>query len=186
MKIKIIKLTTAFVSLLIGFAIVHTLSPKEKLPPVENNDHAIFFEFKDGAEAEISCVYGRKPHEIHFTAYQRPKVKLQGVDYQQAFCEKLPGTGRTIITLDLMGEETRSKSMTLKLVRHETLNISTEARTASVMIHESFYNGASRGIIQSTFDFELPGFYTLIVEVGGGVITDNEIVRIPFEVAEDN
>ena len=182
MKINVLKLSTALVSLLIGYAIVHSLSPRQELDVLENKPAVEQFEFKNDAEITLDCIYGSAPYEVRFSAYQRPDVKLPGVNYQRAFCEKLPSLGATKITLDFIGEGLRERSVALKFIHHDEANPSVEMLAAGQVINESFQNGIPRGLIQSRLDFSKAGFYTLLVEFGGGVVSVDEVVRIPFEV----
>jgi len=181
MKVNILKLSTALVSLVIGYAIVHSLSPREeavlvKIPAAKQ------FEFTNDAEIPLDCVYGNAPYEVRFSAYQRPDVKQAGVNYQRAFCEKLPSLGATKITLDFIDKDLRELSVALKFIHHEAASPPIEVLASGEVIHESFQNGIPRGLIQSRLDFAEAGFYTLVVEFGGGVVSADEIVRIPFEV----
>jgi len=70
----------------------------------------------------------------------------------------------------------------LKFIRHQTGSPSVEMLVSGEVINESFQKGIPQGLIQSRLDLSAAGFYTLVVEFGGGVITGDEIVRIPFEV----
>ncbi|MBV1929233.1 MAG: hypothetical protein KUG81_06945 [Gammaproteobacteria bacterium] len=182
MKINVLKLSTALVSLLIGYAIVHSLSPRQALDVVENKPAVEQFEFKNDAEIALDCIYGSAPYEVRFSAYQRPDVKLPGVNYQRAFCEKLPSLGATKITLDFIDRGLRERSVALKFIHHDEAGPSVEMLASGQVINESFHNGIPRGLTQSRLDFSKAGFYTLLVEFGGGVVSGNEVVRIPFEV----
>ncbi len=181
MKINALKLSTALVSLVIGYAIVHSLSPGQELI-VEKNPAVDQFEFKNDAEITLDCIYGSAPYEVRFSAYQRPDVKLEGVNYQRAFCEKLPSLGATKITLDFIDKGLRERSVALKFIHHEEASPSAEMLAAGQLVNESFHNGIPRGLIQSRLDFSKTGFYTLVVKFGGGVVSADEVVRIPFEV----
>jgi len=182
MKINVLKLSTALVSLFIGYAIVHSLSPQQELEVVEKKPAVEQFEFNNGAEITLDCIYGSAPYEVRFSAYQRPDIELPGVNYQRAFCEKLPSLGATKITLDFMDRGLRERSVALKFIHHEEVGPSVEMLAGGEVIHESFQNGIPRGLIQSRLDFSTAGFYTLVVEFGGGVVSVDEVVRIPFEV----
>ena len=182
MKINIVKLCTALVSLLIGFVIVHNLSPKQELASVVKQEGIEQFEFKNEGEFTLDCIHGNAPYEVRFSAYQRPDVKVEGVNYQRAFCERLPSLGATKITLDFIDRALRERSVALKFIHHEEVSPSVEMLAAGQTIHESFQNGIPRGFIQSRLDLSKAGFYTLVVEFGGGVVSGDEVVRIPFEV----
>ncbi|MEZ0122537.1 MAG: hypothetical protein AB9Q22_14310 [Candidatus Reddybacter sp.] len=184
MKTKILKLCTALVSLIIGFAIVHSLNPsREDAHTTQPKPEP--FEFKYGVELALECVYGSEPYAVHFSAYQRPDVKVEGVNYQRDFCGKLPGPGATLITLDFMDEGIRERSVALKFIHHDQAIPSSEELSSSPVINESFHNGIPRGLIQSRLDLSKVGFYTLVIEIGEGVVSDNEVVRIPFMVGMD-
>jgi len=182
MKINVLKLSTALVSLVIGYAVVHSLSPRQEIVVAEKKPAAEQFEFTNDDEIALDCVYGSAPYEVRFSAYQQPEIKQAGVDYQRAFCEKLPSLGATKITLDFIDKDLRERSVALKFVHHQEANPSVEMLAGGQVIHESFQNGIPRGLIQSRLDFSQAGFYTLVVEFGGGVVLADEIVRIPFEV----
>jgi len=185
MKIKILKICTALVSLLIGFAIVHSLNPEQTAVPEEPSPPPGDFSADHEAEITLECVYGIKPYEVHFSAYQRPELKVPGVDYQRAFCEKLPSLGPTLITLGFMDFGIRERSVALKFIKHDQAEISVEELAVAPIIEESFHPGIPRGLIQSRLEISEVGFYTLVVEMGGGVVSDKEVVRIPFEVGAD-
>lgn len=182
MRINVLKLATALVSLSIGYAIVHSLSPRQEVIEKENKPVAGGFEFKNDLEVALDCLYGNAPYEVRFSAYQRPDIKQPGVDYNRAFCEKLPGLGATKITLDVIDKSLRERPVAIKFIHHEEAKPSLEMLSRAQVIEESFQNSIPRGFIQSRLDFSEVGFYTLVVEFGGGVVSANEIVRIPFEV----
>jgi len=182
MKINALKISTALVSLVIGYAIVHSLSPQKEIVVAEKETATEQFEFTNDNEITLDCVYGTAPYEVRFSAYQRPEIKQAGVNYQRAFCEKLPSLGATKITLDFLDEDLRERSVALKFIRHQVANPSVEILASGEVINESFQQGIPRGLIQSRLDLSQAGFYTLVIEFGGGVISGDEIVRIPFEV----
>ena len=175
MKIKIIKLCAALVSLIIGFAIVHSLNPNREETHTAQDKPELF-------EFALECVYGSEPYVVHFSAYQRPDAKVAGVNYKRAFCSELPGPGATLITLDFLDEGIRERSVALKFIHHDQATPSSEELSSSLIINESFHNGIPRGFIQSRLDLSKVGLYTLVIEIGGGVVSDNEIVKIPFKV----
>ncbi len=184
MKIKVLKLCTALISLLLGYAIVHSLSPQKEPAAVEKTTAIEHFEFNNDTEVRLDCLYGSAPHEVRFSAYQRPDIKREGVDYQQAFCKMLPSLGATKITLDVLDMGLRERPVALKLIHHEEANPSAENLASGQIINESFHNRVPQGFIQSRLNLSKGGFYTLVVEFGGGVVSKDEVVRIPFEVAK--
>jgi hypothetical protein len=184
MKINVLKLCTALVSLLIGYAIVHSLSPRQELTAIEEKAAIEPFEFKNEAKVTLDCIYGREPYVVRFSAYQRPDVPLEGVNYQRAFCEKIPSLGATKITIDILDKTSRERPVALTFIHHDEASPSIESLSAGKVVNQSFQNGIPRGFIQSRLDLFEVGFYTLVVEFGGGVVSEDEIVRIPFEVGK--
>ena len=182
MKINALKISTALVSLIIGYAIVHSLSPQKDIVLTEKKPATVQFDFSNDDEVALDCVYGRAPYEVRFSAYQRPEIKQVGVNYQRAFCDKLPSLGATKITLDFIDQGMRERSVALKFIRHQTGSPSVEMLASGEVINESFQKGIPQGLIQSSLDLSQAGFYTLVIEFGGGVVSGDEIVRIPFEV----
>ncbi|OUS09778.1 hypothetical protein A9Q89_12515 [Gammaproteobacteria bacterium 53_120_T64] len=182
MNTKVLKTLTALVSLVIGYAIVHSFSPVKEASVVEQQRVAGFFEFNNDAEITLDCVYGDAPYEVHFSAYQRPEVKQPGVNYQRGFCDQLPSLGATKISLDFIGEGLRERSVALKFIHHQAANPGEEGLANGLVLKESFHSGIPKGLILSRLDFSKMGFYTLVVEFGGGIGPENEVVKIPFEV----
>lgn len=182
MKINILKLCAALVSLLIGYAIVHSLSPKKELTTLEETTIIEQFEFGNEADLTPECIYVTPPYEVRFSAYQRPDEELKDVNYQRAFCEKLPNLGATKITIDFIDSELRERPVALKFINHDEANPSADILATGQVINESFHHSIPRGFIQNRLDFSKAGFYTLVVEFGGGVVSEDEIVRVPFEV----
>ena len=74
--------------------------------------------------------------------------------------------------------------MALTFIHHDEASPSIESLSAGKVVNQSFQNGIPRGFIQSRLDLFEVGFYTLVVEFGGGVVSEDEIVRIPFEVGK--
>lgn len=183
MKNKFFNFCAAIVSLLIGFVIVLSLSPEQKTEPSGGDSVGEPFIFKNDAEVDIPCVYGSGRYAIHFTAYQRPEVRRPDVNYRQAFCEKLPGPGLTLIALDLMDREIRDKPVVLKLLRRSEGGSAGSADEQ--VLSESSYHSLPKGLVQHRVELEAPGFYTLVVDIGESVLSDDNIVKIPFEVGAD-
>jgi hypothetical protein len=184
MKINVLKLCTALVSLLIGYVIVHSLNITQRPELVSGEEQTAMqpFEFKNEAAVISDCIYGNAPYEVRFSGYQQPEVKLEGVNYQRAFCAKLPSLGATIITLDFIDSGLRERSVSLKFIHHEEPNPSVAMLATGKVVQESFQAGTPRGFIQSHLELSKAGFYTLVVEFGGGVVSGDEVVRIPFQV----
>ncbi|MBL4783598.1 MAG: hypothetical protein JKX92_15305 [Porticoccaceae bacterium] len=185
MKTKSIKLLTALISLLIGYAIVHSLSPRQEEPLAVVNPTPEMFEFNNDRELELECVYGNAPYKVHFSAYQQAALKTEGGRLPRVFCHNLPSLGATKITLDFIDSSLRDKSVALKFFHHGASLPPAEALASGEIISESVHNAIPRGLIQSRLDFSQVGFYTLRVEFGGGVGAIDETVIIPFEVGTE-
>ncbi|MGH8575907.1 MAG: hypothetical protein ACREXX_20815, partial [Gammaproteobacteria bacterium] len=68
----------------------------------------------------ITCVVSHDGYDVHFTAYARasPGDGTPGEDAPPApFCQDLPATGPTHLTLDLMNREARTQPLTVRVVR---------------------------------------------------------------------
>ena len=206
MKVNVLKLATALVSLVIGYALVHSFSPRQEESLAIKQSAVELFSFANDTEVLLDCVYGTAPYEVHFSAYQRPEIKQPGVDYRRAFCNKLPSLGATKITLDFIDQGLRERSVGLKFIYHQKtkpgverslretvvgemtddiageVNREVSGEINGEVVSESFQTGIPRGLIQSRLDFVKPGFYTLVVAFGGGLASTNEVVSIPFEV----
>ena len=185
MKTKAIKLVLALFSLLIGFAIVHSLSPVKESSLTVTRPVAAQFEFKNDKEIALECVYGNAPYEVHFSAYLQGSLESKEGGFPRALCHKLPSLGVTKITLDFMASSLRDKPVSLKFIHHDDPMPSAEALASAAIIGESFHKAIPRGLIQSRLDFSTAGFYTLLVEFGGDVDELEKTVTIPFQVGTE-
>ena len=129
------------------------------------------FVFNMSAEFAFDVIDGAGPFGCRFSANQRPEVKQEEVNYQRAFCEKLPSLGASKITLDFIGEGLRERSVALKFIHHEEASPSAEILPAGQVVNESFQHGIPRGLIQSRLELSKAGFYTLVIEFGGGAVS---------------
>ena len=68
----------------------------------------------------ITCVVSNDGYDVHFTAYARasPEDGMPGeAEPPVQFCQDLPATGPTHLTLDLMNREARTQPVALRVVR---------------------------------------------------------------------
>ena len=68
----------------------------------------------------ITCVVSNDGYDVHFTAYARvsPGDGMPGEAESLApFCQDLPATGPTHLTLDLMNREARTRPVAVRVVR---------------------------------------------------------------------
>ena len=68
----------------------------------------------------ITCVVSNDGYDVHFTAYARvsPEDGIPGeAEPPVQFCQDLPATGPTHLTLDLMNREARTQPVALRVVR---------------------------------------------------------------------
>ena len=68
----------------------------------------------------ITCVVSNDGYDVHFTAYARvsPEDGIPGeAEPPVQFCQDLPATGPTHLTLDLMNREARTQPVAVRVVR---------------------------------------------------------------------
>ena len=70
----------------------------------------------------ITCVVSNDGYDVHFTAYGQvsPEDGMPGEGKPPApFCQDLPATGPTHLTMDLMNREARTQLVAVRVVREE-------------------------------------------------------------------
>jgi hypothetical protein len=132
----------------------------------------------------ITCVVSNDGYDVHFTAYARasPEDGMPGeAEPPVQFCQDLPATGPTHLTLDLMNREARTQPVALRVVR-EGDDDSQEASVPKSPLLEVPSKIYPTGVVEADVGLDEPGEYAVLVDfdkgAGGGQ------VRIPLRVAQ--
>lgn len=133
----------------------------------------------------LECLYTSDFYMVHFTAYQNPKVKKPGINYFRPFCQKLPDVGSTFVTIDLMDKDVREMPVAMKFVEIDTEKSSGKDLVVKNVVSEGPQEKSPEGVFETNVTFEKPGHYALYVLIGEEVFSDDDIVKIPFEVGAE-
>ncbi|RLA18283.1 MAG: hypothetical protein DRQ61_12315 [Gammaproteobacteria bacterium] len=147
-------------------------------------------EAEAGIEAQTSgngmeCLYTSDFYMVHFTAYQNPEVKKPGINYFRPFCQKLPDVGPTFVTIDLMDKDVREMPVAMKFVEIDTEKSSGKTLVVKKVISEGAQEISALGVFETNVAFDKPGHYALYVLIGEEIFSDDDIVKIPFEVGAE-
>lgn len=108
-----------------------------------------------GGEADDGeCARNLGDYVVRFSAYQ-PQIDPDG-----HYCFEIPGTGKTYVVIDLVGDELKAVPTSLMIVK-----VSTEA-DGGKKIFESAPEIRKHGVIDSVADYE-PGVYEAVVRAHG-------------------
>ncbi len=133
----------------------------------------------------MECLYTSDFYMVHFTAYQNPKVKKPGVNYFRPLCQKLPDVGSTFVTIDLMDKDVREMPVAMRFVELDTEKSEGKNLVVKNVISEGPQQTSKFGVFETEVNFEEPGHYALYVLIGEEVFSDDDIVKIPFEVGAE-
>jgi hypothetical protein len=133
----------------------------------------------------MACLYTSDFYMVHFTAYQNPEVKQLGINYFRPLCQKLPDVGKTFITIDLMDKDVREMPVAMKFVEIDTEKSSGKELVIKRVISEGPQEISAIGVFETNITFEKPGQYALYVLIGEEIFSDDDIVKIPFEVGAE-
>lgn len=136
----------------------------------------------------ITCVISNDGYDVHFTAYARasPEDGMPGEDEPPVqFCQDLPATGPTHLTMDLMNREARTRPVAVRVVREGDDEPEGDDPQASVPknplldVPSKVY---PTGVVEADVGLDEPGEYAVLVDFDKG--TGRGQVRIPLRVAQ--
>jgi hypothetical protein len=132
----------------------------------------------------ITCVSSNDGYDVHFTAYARvsPGDGTPGEAKPPApFCQDLPATGPTHLTLDLMNREARTQLVAVRVVREED-DDSEEASVPKKPLLDVPSKTYPTGVVEADVGLNEPGEYVVLVDFDKGAGRGQ--VRIPLHVAQ--
>ena len=134
----------------------------------------------------ITCVVSNDGYDVHFTAYARasPEDGMPGeAEPPVQFCQDLPATGPTHLTLDLMNREARTQPVALRVVR-EGDDDDPEASVPKSPLLDVPSKLYPTGVLEADVGLDEPGEYAVLVNFDKGAGHGQGQVRIPLRVAQ--
>lgn len=144
---------------------------------VRNNDGRTNY-----SGASMKCLIANDFYAVHFTAMQVGRQSGEISDYMK-YCQEVPITGLTFLTLDMLDRDARKLPVAIKVVQEE-LDANGKPQNQKVLVEVPAQVYKS-GTADTKFEFTQPGHYAVIAEFGepDGMVTEDDRLRIPFTVA---
>lgn len=117
---------------------------------------------------KLDCLITNDFYAVHLTAYQ---VKAGFKPY----CQELPNTGTTFITLDLLDRDVRNAPMTVRVQRERDDGRPT---TLTELPRRTY----PAGVVEAVADLPEPGRYRVVLEMGETKASE-DLITIPMTVA---
>lgn len=130
--------------------------------------------------ASMSCLIANDFYAMHFTSMQQGRNKDEMHDFVK-YCQEIPQTGMTFLTLDLLDRDVRSLPIAIRVVEEEFDQDGNP--TTSRIIKEVPAKVYKNGTLDTSVDISTAGHYALIAEIGDDMITEDDRLRVPFSVA---
>ena len=130
----------------------------------------------------MKCLVANDFYAVHFTALQTGRQSSEGTDFMK-YCQEVPVTGLTFLTIDMLDRDVRQIPISLKVVQEE-LDANGNPQNQKVLseVPPRIYKN---GTADTRHEFTQPGHYALIAEFGepDGMVTEDDRLRIPFTIA---
>ncbi len=137
-------------------------------------------------QESLTCVVANDLYILHFTAYQQPEAgaEVSQGEMFKSYCEELPHTGLTYLTVDLMDADVRRMPVAVKVVEEEKAveddgETMKPVRTLAEIVPKAY----PKGVIEAKAELDKPGYYAVLLSIGDGSVSKEARVRIPLRVA---
>ena len=132
------------------------------------------------AGSGVKCMVTNDFYAMNFTAMQEGQVKGETTPFVK-YCQEIPATGKTFLTVDLLDRDVRTTPLTLRVVEEEILDgrLPKIKRTVTETPAKVYKNGTADIVA----DLMQAGHYALMVTIGDQSISEDDRLRIPFSVA---
>lgn len=132
----------------------------------------------------ITCVVSNDGYDVHFSAYARvsPEAGMPGeAEPPVPFCQDLPATGPTHLTLDLMNPQARTRPVAVRVVREgdDDPQQASVPKRPLLDVPSKIY---PTGVVEAEVGLDEPGEYAVLVDFDKGAGRGQ--VRIPLRVAQ--
>jgi len=132
----------------------------------------------------ITCVVSNDGYDVHFTAYAQvsPRDGTPGEAKPPApFCQDLPATGPTHLTMDLMNRQARTQPVGVRVVREGGDDPKASVPKRPLLdVPSKIY---PTGVVEAEVGLNEPGEYAVLVDFDKEAGRGGQ-VRIPLRVAQ--
>ena len=133
------------------------------------------------AGASMTCLMASDFYAVHFTALQHGRQDGEGTDFVK-YCQDIPSTGKTYLTIDLLDRESRGLPIGLRIVEEELSDDGKTIKQQSTLV-EVPPRVYKNGVADAHADLSRPGHYALLVTFGDDAeATEDDRLKIPFNV----
>ena len=127
---------------------------------------------------------------VHFNAFQPGVNKDKDSGNQrkrdfQPYCRELPQTGKTYFGIDFIDRDVRKMPIVMRVVEEKTSDNNDQNNITRTLVKTParIYNN---GVAELAVDFDKPGNYALLIQIGEEPGFGDYILRIPLQVATNN
>jgi hypothetical protein len=131
------------------------------------------------ASSGVKCMVTNDFYAVNFTAMQEGQVKGETTPFVR-YCQEIPATGKTFLTVDLLDRDVRTTPLSLRVVEEEI----SDGRLPKIKrtVTETPSKVYKSGTADIVADLAQAGHYALIVTIGDQNLTEDDHLRIPFSV----
>lgn len=131
--------------------------------------------------ASMNCLMTNDFYAVHFTALQHGRQETETTEFVK-YCQEIPTTGITYLTLDLLDRESRKLNLSLRIVEEQVSDDGKTRKTLSTL-KETPARIYKNGVADIRADLDHSGHYALIATFGDeNEATEDDRLRIPFSV----
>lgn len=130
--------------------------------------------------ASMNCLVANDFYAVHFTAMQEGRYENERHEFTK-YCQEIPGTGKTYLSIDLLDRDVRNTPVALRVVEEdlgEGGQLPKEKSTLAEVPAKIYKNGT----VETYANITQPGHYALIAVIGDGAVTEDDRLRVPFSV----
>lgn len=134
----------------------------------------------DDKLSRLSCLVTTDFYIVHFTAFQPRAGERDPKKMFRPYCQDLPEAAKAYLTVDLVDRDVRKTPVGLKLVEQaqDATEGQPEAERTLMELPPKVYK---TGVVEAQADFDKPGHYALLVNIGEAV-AEEDTIRIPLRV----
>jgi len=130
--------------------------------------------------SNMSCLIANDFYAVHFMAMQEGRQSGESTQFVK-YCQQIPATGKTYLSLDLLDRDVRNTPIALRVVEEEVTADGRLPREKSTLAEVPAKIYRSR-TADTHVEITQPGHYALIATIDAEAISEDNHLRIPFSV----